>query len=87
MCAPKMQVNERDIDVRLVGRLLAAQFPQWACLPIQSVPSAGTDNALYPLGDDMVVRLPSGPARQGDACRGLSVLPRNQPVLAANADT
>ena len=41
-----------------MGRLLAAQFPQWADLPIEPVPSAGTDNALYRLGDDMVVRLP-----------------------------
>jgi aminoglycoside phosphotransferase (APT) family kinase protein len=41
-----------------VGRLLAAQFPQWADLSIKPVHSAGTDSALYRLGDDMVVRLP-----------------------------
>ena len=35
-----------------------AEFPQWAGLSIAPVPSAGTDNALYRLGDDMVVRLP-----------------------------
>ncbi|HEU4428483.1 MAG TPA: aminoglycoside phosphotransferase family protein [Myxococcota bacterium] len=39
-------------------RLLAAQFPQWAELPIAAVASSGTDNALYRLGDDKVVRLP-----------------------------
>src|SRR5262249_17489682 len=38
--------------------LLIAQFPQWADLAIDPVPSAGTDNALYQLGDDMIVRLP-----------------------------
>jgi aminoglycoside phosphotransferase (APT) family kinase protein len=38
--------------------LLAAQFPQWADLPIVPVHSAGTDNALYRVGSDMVVRLP-----------------------------
>jgi aminoglycoside phosphotransferase (APT) family kinase protein len=41
-----------------VSGLVAAQFPQWAELPIEPVPSAGTDNALYRLGEDMVVRLP-----------------------------
>lgn len=53
-----MHADEIDIDVGLVARLLAAQFPRWADLPLQPVPSAGTDNALYRLGDDMAVRLP-----------------------------
>jgi hypothetical protein len=51
-------VEELDIDVSLVRRLLSAQFPQWADLPLERVPSAGTDNPLYRLGEDMVVRMP-----------------------------
>src|SRR5713101_7439275 len=58
MSAGKMHVDEVDVDVALVGRLLAAQFPQWADLPIEPVHSAGTDNAIYRLGEDMAVRLP-----------------------------
>jgi aminoglycoside phosphotransferase (APT) family kinase protein len=54
----KMHENELETDASLVGRLLSAQFPHWAELPIERVPSSGTDNALYRLGDDMVVRLP-----------------------------
>jgi len=42
-----MHADEVDIDASLVGRLLAAQFPQWANLPIDPVRSAGTDNAIY----------------------------------------
>jgi aminoglycoside phosphotransferase (APT) family kinase protein len=53
-----MHADELDIDVPLVRRLLAAQFPQWADLPLELVRSAGTDNAIYRLGDDMAVRLP-----------------------------
>ena len=53
-----MHVDEVITDGSLVGRLLAVQFPQWADLPVEPVRSAGTDNALYRLGDDMVVRLP-----------------------------
>lgn len=49
MSAGKMHVDEVDTSVSLVVRLLAAQFPQWADLPIEPVPSAGTDNALYRL--------------------------------------
>jgi aminoglycoside phosphotransferase (APT) family kinase protein len=53
-----MHVDEVETDLSLVSRLLAAQFPKWAALPIRPVDSSGTDNALYRLGDDMVVRLP-----------------------------
>ncbi len=56
--AGRMHEDEVDTDTSLVRRLLAAQFPQWANLSIEPVPSAGTDNALYRLGEDMVVRLP-----------------------------
>ena len=53
-----MHADEVDTDVSLVRRLLAAQFPHWADLPIEPVLSIGTDNAIYRLGDDMCVRLP-----------------------------
>ena len=55
---PRMHDDEVDTDVDLVRRLLASQFPQWAELPIARVASAGTDNAIYRLGDDLAVRLP-----------------------------
>ncbi|MEJ7653672.1 MAG: aminoglycoside phosphotransferase family protein [Chloroflexia bacterium] len=58
MTVGKMHFDEVDTDLSLVGRLLATQFPQWANLPIEPVHSAGTDNAMYRLGNDMVVRLP-----------------------------
>lgn len=54
----KMHADEVDLDAPLVVRLVAGQFPQWAELPIGPVRFRGTDNALYRLGDEMVVRLP-----------------------------
>ncbi len=54
----KMHADEVMTDVTLVQNLLTGQFPHWADLPIQPVPSAGTDNALYRFGPDLVVRLP-----------------------------
>lgn len=54
----RMHVDEVHTDVDLVRRLLQLQHPQWADLPIERVPSAGTDNAMYRLGDDRVARLP-----------------------------
>ena len=54
----KMHADEFEVDVSLVQRLVAQQFPHWAELSLKPVPSAGTDNALFRLGNEMVVRLP-----------------------------
>lgn len=53
-----MHADEVPTDVTLVRRLLAAQFPHWAGLPVEPFPSGGTVNAVYRLGGDMAVRLP-----------------------------
>ena len=58
MTTAKMHADELAIDAELVSKLVAAQFPAWASLTISPVPSAGTDNKLFRLGDRMVVRLP-----------------------------
>lgn len=54
----KMHDDEVEISGHLVRRLLSAQFPEWAELSLTPVRSAGTDNALYRLGNDFAVRLP-----------------------------
>ncbi len=81
MSDKKMHVDEVDTDVSLVVRLLAAQFPHWADLSIKSVPSAGTDNALYRLGEDMVVRLPRVPGATEQVDKEHQWLPRLAPLL------
>ena len=58
MSGDRMHDDEFEVEADLVRRLLARQFPHWAELPLSSVASAGTDNALFRLGDHMVVRLP-----------------------------
>ncbi|MGA4839199.1 aminoglycoside phosphotransferase family protein [Streptomyces sp. G45] len=63
----KAHADKPDIDVPLVRSLLAAQFPQWAALPIERFPSAGTVNEVFRLGDDMAVRLPRRAASTEDA--------------------
>lgn len=58
MGSDPMHADEAPTDAELVARLVVDQFPHWSDLPIAPVPSAGTDNAIYRLGDDMAVRLP-----------------------------
>lgn len=50
-----------------VERLIAAQFPQWAHLPITPVEPGGWDNRTFRLGETMTVRLPSTPGQAGQA--------------------
>lgn len=54
----KMHENELEIDEHLVHALLKNQCPQWANLSILPIQSSGTDNALFRLGTEYVVRLP-----------------------------
>jgi aminoglycoside phosphotransferase (APT) family kinase protein len=54
----KMHAGELDIDAALVRSLIAEQFARWADLPVRPVPSPGTDNAIFRLGDQLAVRLP-----------------------------
>jgi aminoglycoside phosphotransferase (APT) family kinase protein len=54
----KMHDNEFEVEDILVYTLLKSQCSRWANLPLKAVTSSGTDNALFRLGGDYVVRLP-----------------------------
>ena len=82
-----MHADEVATDASLVRRLLATQLPQWADLAIERVPSAGTDNAIYRLGDDMAVRLPRIRSAIGQVEREQRWLPRLAPHLPLEIPT
>ena len=77
----KMHADEFTIDLSLVQDLLASQFPQWSTLPLKKVKSAGTSNAMYRLGDNMVVRLPRTPGAVLQAGKEQTWLPKLTPHL------
>lgn len=76
MTPAKMHKDEVQTDAHLVRRLLQAQFPQWAGLPIAPVDSDGTDNAIYRLGEELAVRLPRIHWAVGQAEKERQWLPR-----------
>ncbi|WP_236076135.1 aminoglycoside phosphotransferase family protein [Streptomyces coffeae] len=76
-----MHAGEPDIDASLVNRAIAAQFPQWAGLPVEPVGSVGTSNAMYRLGADMVVRFPRTAGVANDVDKEHAWLPRLAPSL------
>ena len=76
-----MHADELDLPVELVERLLAAQHPQWAHLPVRRLESSGTDNAMFRLGDDLVARLPRIPRVIGGIDHEARWLPRLDGLL------
>ncbi|MCZ0971577.1 aminoglycoside phosphotransferase family protein [Streptomyces albulus] len=81
MSAGQMHPDMHPVEDDLVRRLIAGQFPQWAGLAVERLPSGGTVNAMYRLGDDMVVRLPLVKGGADDVSRECTWLPRLAPRL------
>jgi aminoglycoside phosphotransferase (APT) family kinase protein len=54
----RMHADEIEIDADLVRQLLRSQFPALAELNLVAVEPWGTDNAIWRLGESLVVRLP-----------------------------
>ena len=81
MSTGQMHPGMHPIDDDLVRRLIAGQFPQWAGLAVEQFPSGGTVNAMYRLGDDMVVRLPLVQGGASDASMERTCLPQLAPHL------
>jgi len=69
------------IDATLVRRLVAAQFPRWAGLPVRPVEHDGWDNATFRLGEDMSVRLPSAAPYAPQVEKEHRWLPKLAPLL------
>ncbi|MFF9090589.1 aminoglycoside phosphotransferase family protein [Streptomyces sp. NPDC014991] len=76
-----MHADETETDAGLVRRLLRAQFPQWADLPVSRLASGGTVNAIYRLGEDLTVRLPLRAGGGAVIALEARLLPRLAPLL------
>jgi aminoglycoside phosphotransferase (APT) family kinase protein len=58
----KMHDDQVEIGSEDVARLVADQFPEWRGLTVRAVPSHGTVNALFRLGDEYILRFPLQPS-------------------------
>ena len=73
--------GRRAVGAATVRRLVAAQFPVWADLPLRPVPSPGWDNVTFRLGDALKVRLPSAARYAPQVAREAGWLRRLAPLL------
>jgi aminoglycoside phosphotransferase (APT) family kinase protein len=76
-----MHDDEIDVDEHLVRELLEAQMPTLAGDQLTKVEPWGTDNAIWRLGCDLVIRLPRVHWAAGQADRDATCLPRLAPHL------
>src|SRR5258705_6581107 len=56
-----MHPGQLAVSPLTVRTLVADQFPEWQNLQIQAVPSPGTVNAIFRIGDHFVARFPLEP--------------------------
>ncbi len=81
MTTSEPHAAQMTIDVSLVRRLIAMQFPRWSHLPIAPVAFGGWDNRTFHLGEQMTVRLPSAAAYSLQVEKEQRWLPRLAPHL------
>jgi aminoglycoside phosphotransferase (APT) family kinase protein len=77
----KLAAGKFPMDAALAQRLVAAQFPQWADLPVTSVAADGWDNWSFRLGDTMKLRFPSAEGYAEQTAKEAEWLPRLAPHL------
>jgi aminoglycoside phosphotransferase (APT) family kinase protein len=81
MSANKIHADQIEIDELLVRHLLEEQFPQWSDLAVTAIPTSGTENAIYRVGDEMAARLPYRPVKDDQIEKLDRWLPRLAPRL------
>lgn len=74
-------MDKAAITPALVSRLVAAQFPRWAHLPVAPVELDGWDNTTFRLGEELSVRLPSADGYVPQVEKEHRWLPRLAPQL------
>ena len=70
-----------------VGHMLREQFPNLSDLPLEPFQSAATDNVVYRLGTDLLVRLPQSSSAADQVAKDARWLPQLAPHLSVEIPT
>lgn len=73
--------DELPVDLALVRGLVDGQLPAYASLPLHRLAASGSDNALFRLGDDLLVRVPRQPGGSATIAKEVHWLPLVGPAL------
>src|SRR6476620_11331294 len=73
--------NEIPIDIELVRTLVGRVMPDYADAPVRRLASSGSTNALFRLGDELLVRMPRRPGGSAAITKEATWLPILAPTL------
>lgn len=73
--------DEFLIDLVLVRALVDRALPEWSSLPLSRLLASGSSNALFRLGDELLIRLPRQPGGTATIEKEALWLPRIGPLL------
>jgi aminoglycoside phosphotransferase (APT) family kinase protein len=73
--------DDLPIDEVLVQRMVADQLPEYANAPVRRLDASGSSNALFRLGNDLLVRLPRQPGGSATILKEARWLPHLQDSL------
>ena len=76
-----LHTKEIPIDSGLVRELVDRRMPQYRALPLRQLASSGSTNALFRLGEDLLVRLPRQPGGSATISKEAKWLPVVAPSL------
>lgn len=71
--AERLHEDQVGGELEVVGCLIDEQFPQWAGLPLRKLPTGGTVNAIFRLGDRLAGVLDAGGFAPADPALDLIV--------------
>ncbi len=79
--AQTLHADEIPIDADLVRGLVERAMPEYAGAPVRRLATSGSTNALYRLGDELLVRLPRQPGGSSTITKEATWLPVLAPLL------
>ena len=79
--AQPLHADEIPVDAELVRRLVSRAMPAAAHLPVRPLAASGSTNALFRLGDELLVRLPRQPGGSATISKEAAWLPVLGPLL------
>jgi aminoglycoside phosphotransferase (APT) family kinase protein len=81
IAARVLHEDEIPIDTGLVRALVARAMPRYAGLAVRRLDSSGSTNALFRLGDNLLIRLPRQPGGSSTIAKEAKWLPILRPSL------
>jgi len=79
--AQALHSDEIPVDAELVRALVGRAMPDYADAPVRRLPSSGSTNALFRLGEEFIVRLPRQPGGSAAISKEARWLPVLRPRL------